>query len=112
MTLESVDGAVRLYRENKVNFIATDGPLTVEGFRGWLRTSKAGRAFMADARAAERNPMDPAAINDGPPGWKTFLAATSPVFAPGGMKHREHWRDHDAQTQGFVLREMPRGIAP
>lgn len=50
MGKESVIEAVRVFVENKTPYVAKDGPLSEVGFRGWLRTSAAGREITKRSR--------------------------------------------------------------
>jgi hypothetical protein len=50
MPIETVINAERVYRENKTPYIAKDGALSFEGFKGWLRTTKDGKNFISIGR--------------------------------------------------------------
>lgn len=75
LTPEGVSDAVRRYVEDKTPYIGKDGPLSPEGFKGWLRTSAAGKQIVKRLRPT-RSPLgDPLTREDGPAGWRQWARA-------------------------------------
>lgn len=97
---DAIDRGVRLYRENKTPYIATDGPLTDDGFKGWMRTSKAGKKFVASAGKSAPG----ASRSEEPANWRERLTKENPGCPYSHGKDREGtpWSAIDPAAQARI----------
>jgi hypothetical protein len=98
MTLPGAAEALRVYRQNKGVWVHKDGPLSIDAFAGWLRTTKEGKRLVGKHNNGwERNPWggghnseratsttDPEPID-----WQKKIDRHQPgtAHASGGVRH-------------------------